>query len=228
MANTFVFSALENIVVSSTSRSLSTLRDTVRRNLLNDSDYYTNTDIDNAINRAYRKLAEETLAYTINSDQNTVIGTYLYSTPANKIQVLQVIYDNFRLEHDSISTFLNLYSTTTSPTAYVGIPNKWADYMLSQIWLCPTPQNVKTLSILYAGYPDELVADGDVSVFVKRGDDFLINFATGDLLLRDNELNKSAIYDKKSREDLDHTKRLTKNKPMFNDRSRDYDYYGGF
>lgn len=205
-------------------RSLLALRTEVRRNLHNDSQFYTDTDINRAINRAYRRIAEFTLAYVTLFDTTTTAGTNVYDKPANCIQLLNVVVDNYRCEPEKYSVLLNIGYNGNPLEAIIGRPSQWCEYSADRIVLYPTPDSAYTLRQYYAAYPDDLAADTDIPVWTPQADEYIINFSTGELMLRDGENDKYYIYQKKSNENQDLLKRIIKQVPIIGDRSRLFDY----
>jgi len=208
----------------SSDRSLAGLRKVVRRNLHNDAQFYTDEDLNLAINRGYRRIASDTLAYTSFFDQNTVAGTNIYDKPDNHIQITNVLFDNYRCDPEKLSVILNIGYNGNPVENILGRSSQWCEYSSDQILLYPTPDGIYTLRQFYAGYPADLAADTDISVWTAQADEYMINFATAELMLRDGENDKWAIYDKKARENKDLIKRIIKQVPIIGDRARMFEY----
>lgn len=202
MANPIIIQASGSTITTIDTRSLASIRERVLKNLGADSEYFQNEDIDEYINQALDECAEITQAIEKTSLQNTVSGTYLYNLESDVIQVKSICYDNNMLKKVELSTIISLYGGN-SPETVTGKPYYWAQYSLNQIWVFPTPNEIKTLSIISSVYDTPLANDSDYSSFLRAVDKLCEYFATYMLALRDDEHGKAsaykALYDKLKR-----------------------------
>lgn len=207
---------------SASVRSLSSIRTRVQKNLGNDTDYFPDSDVDEYINQALDECAEISGAYQQVDSQTTASGTYLYTLPSNCIQVKEVLYNGAPLSKRDLNYILQFFGEGDDPADSTGVPNYYADYSLTQLWLYPTPSAAQTLQIIYSGYPSALSADGDYSPFLKIVDRIAENWATSRMYLRDQEPGQASYYERLYKKDRARFHVMCKNKPLFTENVEDY------
>lgn len=221
MATEFTFNAVSTTSGGSSTRSLSTLRDIVQKNLGSDSVFYTDTDVNRELNRALNQCSEKTLAYVTTATCTTVSGTYEYSftadfllTSGDVIELQELTWNNTRLKKINNKQMSGFFGIGSTPATQTGTPYCYTIMEMNKIWLYPTPSEAQTLKIWYSTYAPALSADGDVSPFPRASDDYLIARATAELYNRDRESGQFAIYNKLADKAMDELMRATIDKPM--------------
>jgi hypothetical protein len=204
--------------------TLAQIKSTITLNLLSDTDFFDPAGFNQAVNMCVRELSEATLQYEVTNIQTTVVGQYQYALPADCIVVKEVLYDNARLNPESIDAIAALYAPEIPPETTMGFPTMYSKYSLNQIWMYATPNDAKDLKIIYAAYVPDLVNDTDTTPFPARADQYIINRITAQKHLLDGNMETYYAYKKVYEEDMDHVKRATRPVPSVASTDRSFEF----
>ena len=227
MADYVAIALVPTAVPTSSSRTLATLREQVRKNMQGDSDYFTDFDINFWLNKGLEECAEIVGEYKQQEDDTTVIGTHDYLIPESCVNITDITYDNIPLKKVDLSWILSQYPSSTSPTLPLGQPGFYADENFGYIRLYPTPNAEKTLSIYFEGYTPALAADTDLIPFIRKADEVCIQYASMQLSARDGENGKYGMYKDMYKGALGKFLIAQKKKPVFTKYVDNFDD-GGF
>ena len=190
----------------------------ILRNLGNAPKFYTTTDRNDAMNKAQNDISEHTLAYVVTPDsQSTVAGQAEYDMPTDPINVISVTYDSRRLTKVNESQIIDMQEKGYSESSNTGEPQYWSVSAFNKVRLFPTPANIKTLKIRYATYAPSLDDDADTTIYPRAAEEYIINMATAYLFLRDNEINRWAVFNKEALKQMDKIQEMLEHGPIFAD-----------
>lgn len=194
MADYTMIAVAPTAAPTSSSRTLSTLRAQVRKNMQDDGTYFPDSTIDFWLNKALEECSEIVGEYKQSEDQTTVSGTHDYLIPDNCIDITDVTWDNLPLKKVDLSWILSQYSNTVNPITTTGQPAFYADENFGYIRIYPAPMEAKTLTIYFEGYAPSLAADTDIIPFVRKADEVCIQYASMQLCAQDGENGRYGMY----------------------------------
>jgi hypothetical protein len=216
MTQSFTFEASAATTGASGTRSYLSIRNTIVKYCSDDSAFFDDPTVNREINEALDRCSEETGAYKSSGSQTTVSGTVQYDTPDNIILIDEVTYDGHVLQKIDDRQRLRMYGSTAQAST-LGTPCAYTVTVMGKIELYPTPSDAKTLVIHGSFYAPAYVDDGDTNVFPRVSDKYIINSAVDTLLRIDGETNRSPLYARDAKDDMDKLKRITTQKPVFSE-----------
>ena len=163
-----------------------------------------NADIARWANAAQMEIVNNNKAIKAKATLPSVVGTSNYEFPDVKIQQIEALhYDNMRLENIPFAEAERVIISHDPEQKEQGTPSIWYEWD-GVITLWPKPDSIKTLTLYYTAYPEEL--DGNVEQLLSVADKFynsVVDFVMAKAYEMDEDMNASQLAENRFRAALE-------------------------